>query len=54
MIKRSINKKRQELRELRYSIESIDTPKITRVSKTAHLSKDEVRRRKKMRVKSRS
>jgi peptide deformylase len=54
MIKRAINKRRQEIRELRESLDSMDTPKITRVSKSAHLSKDEVRRRKKMRVKSRS
>jgi len=54
MIKRTINKRRQEIKEFRESFDSMDTPKITRVSKMAHLSKDEVRRRKKMRVKSRS
>lgn len=54
MIKRSINKRRQELKEFKQSLNSMDTPKSGRVSTTAHLSKDELRRRKKMRAKSRS
>jgi peptide deformylase len=54
MIKRAINKRMQEIKEFKESLNSMDTPKSTRVSKTAHLSKDELRRRKKMRAKSRS
>ena len=54
MIKRAINKRMQEIKEFKESLNSMDTPKSSRVSKTAHLSKDELRRRKKMRAKSRS
>jgi peptide deformylase len=54
MIKRSINKRQQELKKFKDSMKSMDTPKSNRVSKTVHLSKDEIRRRRKMRAKSRS
>ena len=53
-MKRSINKMRQEIREFRESMYDMETPKTTRVSSTLHLSKAEIKKRKKMRSNSKS